>query len=49
MSREPTEFELDRKAERYSRMHGEDDETERRPGLLARLLNGLRRRADTSA
>ena len=42
LSRE-TEFELDRKAERYSELHGADDETERPAGLVTRVLNRLRR------
>lgn len=37
-----TEDELERKAERYSRLHGEDDEAERTPGMLARLLKRIR-------
>ncbi|MBV8940491.1 MAG: hypothetical protein JO240_02025 [Solirubrobacterales bacterium] len=42
LSRE-TEFELERSAERYSQLHGEDDETERPPGLVTRVLDLLRR------
>lgn len=36
------EFELEQRAERYSELHG-DDETEREPGLIRRVLNRLRR------
>ena len=42
LSRE-TEFELEHSAERYSQLHGQDDETERSPGLVARILELLRR------
>jgi hypothetical protein len=37
-----TEYELEQKAERYSELHGDDDDAERRPGIVARILGRLR-------
>jgi hypothetical protein len=42
LSRE-NEFELEQRAERYSQLHGEDEERERPPGLVTRILDLLRR------
>jgi hypothetical protein len=43
MAREQ-EQELERKAERYAQLHAGDDDAERKSGIVARILNRLRRR-----
>ena len=37
-----SDAELEQKAERYSRLHGTDDEPERSPGLVARIVRRVR-------
>ena len=37
-----SESELEHRAERYSELHGEEDEVERKPGFFARIMSRLR-------
>jgi hypothetical protein len=38
------ERELEQQAERYSRLHGGEDDAALKPGIVVRILNRLRRR-----
>jgi hypothetical protein len=42
LSRE-NEFELEQRAEHYSQLHGDENETERPAGLIKRIVSRLRR------